>query len=113
LRIMGRKSKDKRQREVRAGDVFGLDGMVLSVDKPDKQGHRLVLVRWMNCDRHCKHCHGEPQMVRADNLRSRRIVSCGKRKAKLYRDWIQTPWRGVVDVNGKPIPKTYNRRRDR
>lgn len=110
---MGRKSKGKRAiRGVRAGDSFG-DGLVLSVSEPDKHGHRFVWIRWRNCDRHCKHCHGKPQTVRADNLRSGNTVSCGKRKAKLYRDYLQKPWRGVVDVNGTPIPKTYNRRRER
>jgi len=40
------------------------------------------------CGPDCKDCHGKPKRVRADNLRSGRVVSCGKIKRAMRRDYM-------------------------
>jgi hypothetical protein len=78
-----RKHPEKhRKRPLAAGDRLG-SLKVINPDAGRKNGHRLALVESADCDSTCRDCHGKPKMVRADYLRSGRVVSCGKRKRQL------------------------------
>jgi predicted SprT family Zn-dependent metalloprotease len=87
---MARKRKHpekKRKPPLAAGDRLG----ILKVINPDagrKNGHRLALVKSTDCDSTCRDCHGKPKLVRADYLRSGRVVSCGKRKRQLRHEHL-------------------------
>jgi hypothetical protein len=110
---MGRKRKhDKRRKPpIAAGDRFG----ALQVIKPDsgrrKQGHVLVRVRSLTCTYQCRNCQGKPFEVRSDNLRSGRIVSCGKVKRVLRWQYMREKnaqaeamkLPGVDSITGKAI----------
>jgi hypothetical protein len=103
---MSRKSKGIRKPGVKAGDIVGNGGIVLTSRKRDKSGHVFVKVQWFH-NRKCPDCHGKPKWARTDYLRSGRIVSCGSVKRKNYQSWLKQSW--GVDVNGQPIPKTYKK----
>jgi hypothetical protein len=87
---MARKRKHpekKRKPPLAAGDRLGSLEVVNPV-AGRKNGHRLALVKSTDCDSTCRDCHGKPKLVRADYLRSGRVVSCGKRKRQLRHEHL-------------------------
>jgi hypothetical protein len=75
----------------------------------DKNRHRLVKVLWFcndskpGPDKHCKVCHGKPVVHRWDFLQSGRVVSCGRRKAKLTAQYAakqQARVEGAASTHG-------------
>jgi hypothetical protein len=113
---MGRKRKHTtgkydRKPPFTVGQRVGHDGTITDANAgQDEWKHLLVRVKW-DCSRSCKNCHGESQLVRADYLRSRRVVSCGKVKRALRSQYMleqnardeASKLPGVDSVTGKPI----------
>lgn len=87
---MARKRKhpeNRRKPPLAVGERLG-SLEVIKTDAGRKNGHRLVLVKSTDCDSTCRDCRGKPKLVRADFLRSGRIVSCGKVKRQMRHEHL-------------------------
>jgi hypothetical protein len=113
----GRYDRGKPQKDTLVGDLDGISGIVKTVRHDN--GRWYVTVQWFcnprlgGVDKNCPVCHGKPVEHRWDNLTGKhpRIKSCGRLKAKHYRDHLEKKTKHPdIDVTGKPIPATARKK---